>query len=250
MAMISVLPLSWLTSVISAFSGETTPSATFMYGLAKSTFSFTFVGHSEVGEGDVDLVGGEHVHTGSGIDGGVGRLHAQILGETFGEVHVVAGVVAVLVDIAERGLVGEHGHLELTGLFDFVGGYGRWSCSSWSRSQRGPRRSGLLRTGRMQPWGAAMINAADAATMFFTVLLMIDAVMVSPLFKMTAITIYWSTASPDVRCLSNSKVCRNCCARSVRVGEESLGIIGLFHDATVFKQDDLVGDSARTASHA
>ena len=37
--MISVLPLSWLTSVISAFSGETTPSATFMYGLAKSTFS-------------------------------------------------------------------------------------------------------------------------------------------------------------------------------------------------------------------
>ncbi len=37
--MIRVLPLSWLTSVISAFSGETTPNATFMYGLAKSTFS-------------------------------------------------------------------------------------------------------------------------------------------------------------------------------------------------------------------
>ena len=31
----------------------------------------------------------------------------------------------------------------------------------------------------------------------------------------------------------------------LRVGEESLGIIGLFHDATVFKQDDLVGDSPR-----
>ena len=64
------------------------------------------VGDGEVGQRDVHLVGREHIHTGGRIDGRVLDLHAQILGETLGEDDVVAGVLAVLVDVAERGLVG------------------------------------------------------------------------------------------------------------------------------------------------
>ncbi len=82
------------------------------------------VGDGEVGQRDVHLVGREHIHTGGRIDGRVLDLHAQILGETLGEDDVVAGVLAVLVDVAERGLVGEDGHFEHAGLLDLVQGAG------------------------------------------------------------------------------------------------------------------------------
>ena len=88
--------------------------------LGEIDFFLTLVGDGEVGQRDVHLVGGEHVHAGGWIDGSVLDLHSQILTETLGEVHVVAGVFAFLVDVAERGLVGEDGNLELAGLLDLV----------------------------------------------------------------------------------------------------------------------------------
>ena len=80
----------------------------------------TLVGDGEVGQCDVHLVGGEHVHAGGRVDGSVLDLHSQILAEALGEVNVVAGVLAFLVDVAERGLVGENGNLKFAGLLDLV----------------------------------------------------------------------------------------------------------------------------------
>ena len=97
---------------------------------------------------------------------------------------VVAGVVAVLVDVAERGLVGEDGHLELAGLLDLVQGAGGGAAAGtwWRRPLEALFASlGVAADGPQAATEAAMINAADAATMLLIVLLMIDAVMVSPL---------------------------------------------------------------------
>ena len=54
-----------------------------------------------------------------------------------------------------------------------------------------------------------------------------------------------SDCSADLRCRSNSNVCRNCWHVRCRIGEESFGIVGPFHNAAIFKQDHLVGDGSR-----
>lgn len=106
------------------------------------------VGDGEVGQRDVDLVGGEHVDSGGGVNGGVFNVYAKILAQALGEVDVVAGIVAVLVDVAERGLVGEHGNLELAGLLDLIQSAGGGAAAGTGIATRGAfvARSGRGRT--------------------------------------------------------------------------------------------------------
>ena len=88
--------------------------------LGEVDFLLALIGDGEVSEHQIDLVGGEHVHTGSRVNRRVFRLHTQILGQLFGEVDVIALVLAVLVHVAEWRLVGEDGNLDLAALLDLV----------------------------------------------------------------------------------------------------------------------------------
>ena len=91
----------------------------------------------EVREGDVDLVGGEDLGAGGGIDGDILGGDAQVGGDAVTVDDVVSGGLAVGVDVAEGGLVGEDADDDLAGFLDLLG-----AAVADLRTRRGGRGSG------------------------------------------------------------------------------------------------------------
>ena len=75
----------------------------------------------EVREGDVDLVGGEDLGAGGGVDGDILGGDAQVGGDAVAVDDVVSGGLAVGVDVAEGGFVREDADDDLTGFLDLLG---------------------------------------------------------------------------------------------------------------------------------
>lgn len=68
--------------------------------------------NGEVSEDDIDLAGLQVLDAVGGLGGDVVDLYAEILGQTVSELDVVALLFAVLIDIAERVLVGENADVD------------------------------------------------------------------------------------------------------------------------------------------
>ena len=74
----------------------------------------------EVGQNDIDLAGLQVLDAVGGLGGDVVHLDAQILGQTVGKVDVIALILAVFIDVAERVLVRENADVDRAVRLDFV----------------------------------------------------------------------------------------------------------------------------------
>ena len=74
----------------------------------------------EVGQNDIDLAGLQVLDAVGGLGGDVVHLDAQILGQSVGKVDVIALILAVFIDVAERVLVRKNADVDRAVRLDFV----------------------------------------------------------------------------------------------------------------------------------
>ena len=91
-------------------------------GLGEVDLLGALVGHGEVGEDEVDLVGLEVLDAVGRLGRDELHVDAQVGADLAGELDVIALVLAVLVDEAEGALVGEHADDDLAGLLYVIEG--------------------------------------------------------------------------------------------------------------------------------
>ena len=77
-------------------------------------------GDSEVGKDNVHLAGLQILNAVGSLGGDVVDLHAQVFADAVGEVHVIALILAVLVNVAEGALVGEYADVDGAAGLDFL----------------------------------------------------------------------------------------------------------------------------------
>ena len=74
----------------------------------------------EVGQNDIDLAGLQVLDAVGGLGGDVVHLDAQILGQAVGKVDVIALILAVFIDVAERVLIRENADVDRAVRLDLV----------------------------------------------------------------------------------------------------------------------------------
>ena len=123
----------------------------------------------EVCQNDIDLAGLQVLNAVGGLCGNEVSLHTQILGQAAGEVDIIALILAVLVHIAERVLVGENADVHGAVRLDLVQRAEHVTASSCGRagcSRAGSGRGGgcAAAAGRKQGGGGNCAQTQQEGT--------------------------------------------------------------------------------------